>query len=151
MCCYTWIIKFAQNVLSSIMFAFDKKKISLKIVIWCNEWSFVSWNLWVIVFCPVLLQKLQLIILIIASLNRTYPIHIMKCMVNLHTDAWTVSKYGVFSGAYFPVFGQNTEIYKVFEHFSHSIHWCNNWEKMSMVAIQCYISYNWYWSEYISS
>ena len=54
-----------------------------------------------------------------------------------HTS-WKVSKYGVFSGLYFPVFGLNTEIYRVnlriqfeygkirtrknsvFEHFSHS-------------------------------
>ena len=28
--------------------------------------------------------------------------------------AWKVSKYGVFSGPYFPVFGLNTEIYSVF-------------------------------------
>ena len=27
--------------------------------------------------------------------------------------AWRVSKYGVFSGPYFPVFGLNTEIYRV--------------------------------------
>ena len=27
-------------------------------------------------------------------------------------NAWNASKYGVFSGPYFPVFGQNTEIYK---------------------------------------
>ena len=27
--------------------------------------------------------------------------------------AWKVSKYGVFSGPYFPVFGRNTEIYEV--------------------------------------
>ena len=26
--------------------------------------------------------------------------------------AWKVSKYGVFSGPYFPVFGLNTEIYR---------------------------------------
>ena len=31
---------------------------------------------------------------------------------NLHT-AWKVSKYGVFSGQYFPVFRLNTEIYSV--------------------------------------
>ena len=28
--------------------------------------------------------------------------------------AWKVSKYGVFSGPYFPVFGLNTKIYSVF-------------------------------------
>ena len=56
---------------------------------------------------------------------------------SIHT-AWEVSKYGVFSDPYFPVFGLNTEIYSVnlriqskyrkirtrknsiFEHFSHS-------------------------------
>ena len=27
-------------------------------------------------------------------------------------SAWKVSKYGVFSGLYFPVFGLNTEIYE---------------------------------------
>ena len=27
--------------------------------------------------------------------------------------AWKVSKYGIFSGPYFPVFGLNTEIYEV--------------------------------------
>ena len=30
-----------------------------------------------------------------------------------HYTAWKVSKYGVFSGPYFPVFGLNTEIYGV--------------------------------------
>ena len=30
------------------------------------------------------------------------------------STAWKVSKYGVFSGPYFPVFGLNTEIYFVF-------------------------------------
>ena len=54
----------------------------------------------------------------------------------LHT-AWKVSKYGGFSGPYFPVFGLNTEIYgvsqskhrkirtrktPVFGHFSRSVH-----------------------------
>ena len=32
--------------------------------------------------------------------------------VSKHT-AWKVSKYGVFSGLYFPIFGLNTEIYSV--------------------------------------
>ena len=39
--------------------------------------------------------------------------------------AWKVSKYGVFSVPYFPVFGLNMEIYgvknSVFGHFSHSV------------------------------
>ena len=30
--------------------------------------------------------------------------------------AWKVSKYGVFSGLYFPVFGLNAEIYGVATH-----------------------------------
>ena len=40
-----------------------------------------------------------------------------------HTiNAWKVSKYGVFSGSYFPVFGLNTEIYGVnLRHFSRSV------------------------------
>ena len=29
----------------------------------------------------------------------------------ISSTAWKVSKYGVFSGPYFPVFGPNTEIY----------------------------------------
>ena len=33
---------------------------------------------------------------------------------NLVITAWKVSKYGVFSGLYFPVFGLNTKIYFVF-------------------------------------
>ena len=33
-------------------------------------------------------------------------------MINIHT-AWEVSKYGIFSGPYFPVFGMNTKIYFV--------------------------------------
>ena len=32
--------------------------------------------------------------------------------------AWKVSKYGVFSGPYFPVVGLNTEIYGVISVFS---------------------------------
>ena len=32
--------------------------------------------------------------------------------------AWKVSKYGVFSGPYFPTFGLNTERYSAFGHFS---------------------------------
>ena len=37
-------------------------------------------------------------------------------MFNLHwhcCTTWKVSKYGVFSGPYFPVFGLNTEIYSI--------------------------------------
>ena len=32
---------------------------------------------------------------------------------NSHLTTWKVSKYGVFSGPYFPAFGLNTEIYGV--------------------------------------
>ena len=32
-------------------------------------------------------------------------------IVAKHTTAWKVSKYGAFSGPYFPVLGSNTEIY----------------------------------------
>ena len=34
-------------------------------------------------------------------------------LVFIGYTAWKVSKYGVFSGPHFPVFGQNTEIYEV--------------------------------------
>ena len=37
-----------------------------------------------------------------------------------YSIAWKVSKYGVFSGTYFPVFGLNTEI-SIFGHFSRSV------------------------------
>ena len=62
-----------------------------------------------------------------------------------HYTAWKASRYGVISGPYFPVFGLNTEIYKVnsvriqskyrktrtrnnsvFGHFSSSVHWSVN-------------------------
>ena len=33
--------------------------------------------------------------------------------MNTINSAWKLSKYGVFSGPYFPVFGLNTEIYSV--------------------------------------
>ena len=42
--------------------------------------------------------------------------------INVNDDTvWKVSKYGVFSGPRFPVFGLNTEIYSVFGHFSSSV------------------------------
>ena len=34
-------------------------------------------------------------------------------LLRMTCTAWKVSKYGVFSGPYFPVFGLNTEIYSV--------------------------------------
>ena len=37
----------------------------------------------------------------------------MSTTVITHNTAWKVSKYGVISGPYFPVFGLNTEIYGV--------------------------------------
>ena len=61
-----------------------------------------------------------------------------KSGTHYYTTVWKVSKYGVYSGPYFPVFGLNTEIYRVnlliqseyrkirtrknsaFGHFSHS-------------------------------
>ena len=36
--------------------------------------------------------------------------------INVTATAWKVSKYGVFSGPYFPIFGLNTEIYGVNSH-----------------------------------
>ena len=38
---------------------------------------------------------------------------VIRVYIILYT-AWKVSKYGVFFGPYFPVFGLNTEIYGVF-------------------------------------
>ena len=38
---------------------------------------------------------------------------IVPVIMNLLHTAWKVSKYGVFSGPYFPLFGLNTEIYGV--------------------------------------
>ena len=47
------------------------------------------------------------------SRNKTFEI-MAKNYANADTNtAWKVSKYGVFSGPYFPVFGLNTEIYFV--------------------------------------
>ena len=42
--------------------------------------------------------------------SHVLDIHVMSMIT--HT-AWKVSKYGVISGPYFPVFGLNTEIYEV--------------------------------------
>ena len=36
------------------------------------------------------------------------------CIVETPSSAWKVSKYKVFSGQYFAVFGLNTEIYEIF-------------------------------------
>ena len=47
------------------------------------------------------------------SRNKTFEI-MAKNYANADTNpAWKVSKYGVFSGPYFPVFGLNTGIYFV--------------------------------------
>ena len=66
-----------------------------------------------------------------------------KFRIAIGTTAWKVSKYEVFSGPYFPIFGLNTEIYgvnlriqseyrkirtrknSVFGHFSRSEHNCS--------------------------
>ena len=39
--------------------------------------------------------------------------YIQRCWQSGENNTWKVSKYGVFSGPYFPVFGLNTEIYGV--------------------------------------
>ena len=47
------------------------------------------------------------------SRNKTFEI-MAKNYANADTNpAWKVSKYGVFSGPYFPVFELNTGIYSV--------------------------------------
>ena len=45
-------------------------------------------------------------------------------IVDLLLTAWKRSKYGVFSGPYFPVFGLNTEIYAInLEQQKNSVIW----------------------------
>ena len=46
---------------------------------------------------------------------RSKPYYFLTINTTLLTDytAWKVSKYGVFSGSYFPIFGLNTETYSL--------------------------------------
>ena len=45
--------------------------------------------------------------------NSHWMIFSLKCNSGKYDTAWKVSKYGVISGPYFPVFGLNTEVYSV--------------------------------------
>ena len=38
---------------------------------------------------------------------------VLMSLISVIATAWKVSKYGAFSGSYFPGFGLNTEIYSV--------------------------------------
>ena len=49
-------------------------------------------------------------------------VHTWWVSQSLYYTVWKVSKYGVFSGPYFPVFGMNTEIYGV------SFNWNSSWK-----------------------
>ena len=49
---------------------------------------------------------------IISFYEEENSINLIYCLAET-AAAWKVSKYGVFSGPYFPVFGLNTEIYGV--------------------------------------
>ena len=51
--------------------------------------------------------------------------------------AWKVSKYGVFSGPYFPVFGLNTERYGV------SLHIQSEWENMDQKILRIWTLMQW--------
>ena len=51
--------------------------------------------------------------LYVASTGKCRLLTSSKTPVNIHIAAWKVSKYGVFSGPYFPAFGLNTERYGV--------------------------------------
>ena len=98
--------------------------------------------------------------LYVASTGKCRLLTSSKTPVNIHIAAWKVSKYGVFSGPYFPAFGLNTERYGVplrikskcgkirfrknsaFGHFSRSVFlvlrlWTRYWdfEKVKLLGI----------------
>ena len=62
-------------------------------------------------------ESLEYCVLIQYGLPLPLPyctqVHAFVCPFSRTSTAWKVSKYGVFSGPYFPVFGLNTEIYSV--------------------------------------
>ena len=75
-----------------------------------GEMFFVNWNVWSIYFSEVIYDKFWM-----------YPLYnlmsenlqiFLKKLTDIHTS-WQVSKYGTFSGLYFPLFGLNTEIYGI--------------------------------------
>ena len=84
--------------------------------------------LWIFLF----IESMDLVLSIILYLTQRNQLSFFVMLLGLKTafgwiyrgifshTAWKVSKYGVFSGPYFPLFGLNTEIYGVFGHFSQS-------------------------------
>ena len=66
---------------------------------------------------------------------------------SIDCTAWKVSKYGVFSGPYFPVFGLNTEIFSL---CSVRIQANANQKKLRIWTLftQCRFFVNFYWFSY---
>ena len=118
------------------------------------------------------------------TLSVVFPIIIIKSYIQILWEAYLltsisttgkVSKYGVFSGPYFPVFGLNTEIYglniriqsecrkirtkenSVFGHFSRSVVYCfhdpcYNWDEdglqfLRKKIVECEVPCD-IWAEY---
>ena len=98
-----------------------------------------SWYM-IIMIIEIIFYSLIIIItnnlLIIYSLLLAF---ILFWLIYCPNTAWKVSKYGVFSGPYFPVFGLNTEIYGV------NFCWADHipWNFLKAVCYKIYLEHSW--------
>ena len=104
--CFYWL--YSQSYLQnfSIQWSIPLQK---KFLWWRHNFSkvFLARNIFALFFTQLFFSYLSFVLLVlIKHLNKSE-------LIKYQNTAWKVSKYGVFSGLYFPVFRLNTGIYSV--------------------------------------